>query len=167
MRVLHRKAYKMTFMTSSKQKFEKLKKVSFQIFVKIIWVHFHRNRTKIVEIFIWADRRTDAQTDAQTHRQGSSSGLRYSVLKWLNIKTTKQNDYNSGPPGPPVKGEATPLLVYVFIRSFKMTKYVRIGRGCRLYVSVFSSVTAPQPKRRGHFFNKWQVRCCFQLNPTC
>ena len=30
--------------------------------------------------------RTDRHTDSQTHRQGSSSGLKYSVLKWLNIK---------------------------------------------------------------------------------
>ena len=66
MRVLHRKTYKMTVMTSSKQKFEKMKKVSSQIFVKIICVHFHQNRTKTVEIFIWTDAHTDRQTDAQT-----------------------------------------------------------------------------------------------------
>ena len=80
-RVPHRKTYKKAVMTSSKQKFEKLKKVSSQIFVKIIWVNFQQIWPKIVEII-----HPYRHTHRQTHRQGSSPGLRYSVLKWLNIK---------------------------------------------------------------------------------
>ena len=64
-RVPHKKTYKITVMTSSKQNFEKLKKVSSQIFVKIIWVNFHRFKPKIVEI-INPDRQTDRQTDRHT-----------------------------------------------------------------------------------------------------
>ena len=78
MRVPHRKTYKMTVMTSSKQKFEKMKKVSSQIFVKIICVHFHQNRTKIVEIKD-PDRQTHTHTSAHTDR--GRPGTTYSVLK--------------------------------------------------------------------------------------
>ena len=66
-RVPHRKTYKKAVMTSSKQKFEKLKKVSSQIFVKIIWVNFQQIWPKIVEI-IHPYRHTDRQTHRRTDR---------------------------------------------------------------------------------------------------
>ena len=81
MRVPHRKTYKMTVMTSSKQKFEKMKKVSSQIFVKIICVHFHQNRTKIVEI-----KDPDRHTHTRTYRQGSS---------WDNIFSPEMTEYKN------------------------------------------------------------------------
>ena len=61
-RVPHKKTYKITVMTSSKQNFEKLKKVSSQIFVKIIWVNFERIWSKIAEI-INPYRQTHTRTD--------------------------------------------------------------------------------------------------------
>ena len=64
MRVPHRKTYKITVMTSSKQNFEKNEKVSSQIFLKIIWVNFHQNRMKIVENI-----HLDTHTHTQTHRR--------------------------------------------------------------------------------------------------
>ena len=66
-RLPHRKTYKITVMTSSKQKCEKLKKVSSQIFVKIIWVNFQRIWPKIVEI-IHPYRQTHTHTDRRTDR---------------------------------------------------------------------------------------------------
>ena len=66
MRVPHRKTYKNDRYDVIKQKFEKMKKVSSQIFVKIICVHFHQNRTKIVEIKD-PDRHTHTQTHTHTH----------------------------------------------------------------------------------------------------
>ena len=66
MRVPHRKTYKNDRYDVIKQKFEKMKKVSSQIFVKIICVHFHQNRTKIVEIKD-PDRQTDRYTHTHTH----------------------------------------------------------------------------------------------------
>ena len=60
MRVPHRKTYKNDRYDVIKQKFEKMKKVSSQIFVKIICVHFHQNRTKIVETI-----HPDGQPDEQ------------------------------------------------------------------------------------------------------
>ena len=66
MRVPHRKTYKNDRYDVIKQKFEKMKKVSSQIFVKIICVHFHQNRTKIVET-IHPDRQTHTQTHKHTH----------------------------------------------------------------------------------------------------
>ena len=78
MRVPHRKTYKNDRYDVIKQKFEKMKKVSSQIFVKIICVHFHQNRTKIVET-IHPDRQTHTHTSAHTDR--GRPGTTYSVLK--------------------------------------------------------------------------------------
>ena len=78
MRVPHRKTYKNDRYDVIKQKFEKMKKVSSQIFVKIICVHFHQNRTKIVEIKD-PDRHTHIHTPAHTDRD--RPGTTYSVLK--------------------------------------------------------------------------------------
>ena len=82
MRVPHRKTYKNDRYDVIKQKFEKMKKVSSQIFVKIICVHFHQNRTKIVEIKD-PDRQTHTQTHTQTHAHTDRDrpGTIYSVLK--------------------------------------------------------------------------------------
>ena len=49
-------------MTSSKQHFQNLRKVSSQIFYKIMWSKFHQNRTNSVQI-----KGCDRQTDTQTH----------------------------------------------------------------------------------------------------
>ena len=51
-------------MTSSKQNFQNLRKVSSQIFVKTMWSEFQQNRSKIVEV-----RDDHRQTDRHTHRQ--------------------------------------------------------------------------------------------------
>ena len=84
MRVPHRKTYKNDRYDVIKQKFEKMKKVSSQIFVKIICVHFHQNRTKIVEIKD-PDRHTHTHTDTHTHTHAHTDrdrpGTTYSVLK--------------------------------------------------------------------------------------
>ena len=82
MRVPHRKTYKNDRYDVIKQKFEKMKKVSSQIFVKIICVHFHQNRTKIVEN-IHPDRQTHTQTHTHTHAHTDRDrpGTTYSVLK--------------------------------------------------------------------------------------
>ena len=53
-------------MTSSNQNFQNLRKVSSQIFVKIMWSKFHQNRPRIVEMR-GRDRHTDTHTDRQTH----------------------------------------------------------------------------------------------------
>ena len=81
MRVPHRKTYKNDRYDVIKQKFEKMKKVSSQIFVKIICVHFHQNRTKIVEI-----KDPDRHTHTRTYRQGSS---------WDNIFSPEMTEYNN------------------------------------------------------------------------
>ena len=64
-------------MTSSKQNFQNLRKVSSQIFVKTMWSKFQQNRFKIVDIRD-DHRQTDRQTDAQT---GIAPGTTYSVMK--------------------------------------------------------------------------------------
>ena len=69
-------------MTSLRQHFQNLRKVSSQIFVKVMWSKFHRNRSNSVQIK-GCYRQTDRQTDAQT---GIAPGTTYSVMKWLNIK---------------------------------------------------------------------------------
>ena len=61
-------------MTSSKQNFQNLRKVSSQIFVKTKWSKFQQNRSKIVEV-----RDDHRQTDRHTDRD--RSGTTYSVLK--------------------------------------------------------------------------------------
>ena len=66
-------------MTSSKQNFQNLRKVSSQIFVKTMWSKFQQNRSKIVEI-----RDDHRHTDRQTHRQGSS---------WDNIFSPEMTEY--------------------------------------------------------------------------
>ena len=66
-------------MTSSKQNFENLRKVSSQIFVKTIWSKFQQNRSKSLEVI--DDHR---QTHRQTHRQGSS---------WDNIFSPEMTEY--------------------------------------------------------------------------
>ena len=85
MRVPHRKTYKNDRYDVIKQKFEKMKKVSSQIFVKIVGVHFHQNRTKIVEIKD-PDRHTHTQTHIRTYRQGSS---------WDNIFSPEMTEYKN------------------------------------------------------------------------
>ena len=52
-------------MTSSKQNFENLRKVSSQIFVKTMWSKFQQNWSKAVEIRD-DHKHTDTHTDAQT-----------------------------------------------------------------------------------------------------
>ena len=49
-------------MTSLRQHFQNLRKVSSQIFVKIMWSKFHRNRPYSVQIKR-CDRHTDRRTD--------------------------------------------------------------------------------------------------------
>ena len=66
-------------MTSSKQNCQNLRKVSSQMFVKIMWSKFQQNRSKIVDI-----RDDDIQTHRQTHRQGSS---------WGNIFSPEMTEY--------------------------------------------------------------------------
>ena len=66
-------------MTSSNQKFQNLRKVSSQIFVKIIWSMFHQNRPRIVEM-----RGRDRYTDILTHRRGSP---------WVNIFSPEMTEY--------------------------------------------------------------------------
>ena len=66
-------------MTSLKQNFENLRKVSSQIFVKTMWSKFQQNRSKIVEF-----RDNHRQTDIQTHRQRSS---------WDNIFSPEMTEY--------------------------------------------------------------------------
>ena len=61
-------------MTSSKQNFQNLRKVSSQIFVKTMWSKFQQNRSKIVEI-----RDDHRHTDRRTDRD--RPGTTYSVLK--------------------------------------------------------------------------------------
>ena len=54
-------------MTSSKQNFQNLRKVSSQIFVKTMWSKFQQNRPKTGKV-----RDDHTHTLIQTHRQGSS-----------------------------------------------------------------------------------------------
>ena len=49
-------------MTSLRQHFQNLRKVSSQIFVKIMWSKFHRNRSNSVQIK-GCHRQTDGRTD--------------------------------------------------------------------------------------------------------
>ena len=65
MRVPHRKTYKNDRYDVIKQKFEKMKKVSSQIFVKTMWSKFQQNRLKNVEIKD-PDRHTHTHTHTQT-----------------------------------------------------------------------------------------------------
>ena len=65
-------------MTSSKQNFQNLRKVSSQIFVKTMWSKFQQNRSKIVEIRD-DHRHTNTHTDRRTDRD--RPGTTYSVLK--------------------------------------------------------------------------------------
>ena len=83
-RVPHLNTYKKAVMTSSNQYFQNLRKVSSQIFVKIMWSKFYQNRPRIVEMR-GCDRHTHRHTSGRTDR--GHPGLTYSVLKWLNIKT--------------------------------------------------------------------------------
>ena len=77
---------KKAVMTSLKQNFQKMRKVSSQNLVKVICVNFHQNRPNGVAIKC-CDRHTDTHihththTHIQTHRQASSSMLTYSVMK--------------------------------------------------------------------------------------
>ena len=63
-------------MTSFSQNFQKMSKASFLILANVICVKFHQNRLQ--------------KTDTQMHIQASSPVLTYSVMKWLNIKTTTE-----------------------------------------------------------------------------
>ena len=54
-------------MTSLRQHFQNLRNVSSQIFVKIMWSKFHRNRSNSVQIK-GCDRHTHRQTDRRTDR---------------------------------------------------------------------------------------------------
>ena len=65
-------------MTSSKQNFQNLRKVSSQIFVKTMWSKFQQNRFRIVEIRD-DHRQSHRQTDARIDRD--RPGTTYSVLK--------------------------------------------------------------------------------------
>ena len=84
--VPNKKTYKITVMTSSKQNFEKLKKVSSQIFVKIIWVNFERIWSKIAEII-----NPDTQTHTHTHAQ---TGL----IPWVKIFSPEMTEYKTTVP---------------------------------------------------------------------
>ena len=70
-------------MTSSKQNFQNLRKVSSQIFVKTIWSKFQQNRSKNVEI---KDPDRHTHTHIRTHRQGSS---------WDNIFSPEMTEYKN------------------------------------------------------------------------
>ena len=81
-RVPHSKTYKMAAMTSSKQHIKNLKKVSSQIFDKIIWSKFHQNRPYSFQI-----KGCDRHTDTHTHRQGS--------FRTKIFSHTEMTEYNS------------------------------------------------------------------------
>ena len=58
-------------MTSLRQHFQNLRKVSSQIFVKVMWSKFHRNRSNSVQIkgaYRQTDRQTHRRTDRRTDR---------------------------------------------------------------------------------------------------
>ena len=69
-------------MTPLEQNFQNLRKVSSQMFAKIMWSKFHKNRPKIVA-FRDPDRQTDTHTHTHTHTETDTrtdrarSGLRY------------------------------------------------------------------------------------------
>ena len=66
-------------MTSSKQKFQNLRKVSSQIFVKTMWFKVQQNWSKNVEI-----KDPYRHMHARTHRQGSS---------WDSIFSPEMTEY--------------------------------------------------------------------------
>ena len=55
-------------MTSLNQNFQNLRKVSSQIFVKVMWSNFHQHRPRFVEMR-GCDRHTDRQTHTHTDAQ--------------------------------------------------------------------------------------------------
>ena len=84
MRVLHRKTYKMTVMTSSNKNLKKWKKCHLKFLWRSLECIFIKIGRKLWKIFIWTDRQTDTHTHRRTDRY--RPGTTYSVLKWLNIK---------------------------------------------------------------------------------
>ena len=68
-------------MTSSKQNFQNLRKVSSQIFVKTMWSKFQQNRPKTGKV-----RDDHRHTHIQTHRQGSF---------WDNIFSPEMTEYKN------------------------------------------------------------------------
>ena len=75
-------------MTSSKQNFQNLRKVSSQIFVKTMWSKFQQNRPKTGKVRD-DHRHTHTHTLIQTHRQGSF---------WDNIFSPEMTEYKNVPP---------------------------------------------------------------------
>ena len=73
-------------MTSFEQNFQNLRKVSSQIFVRIMWSKFHKNRPKIL-LNRDPGRHTDTQTD--THRQGSFRTKIFSHTEMTEYKNGK------------------------------------------------------------------------------
>ena len=69
-------------MTSLNQHFQNLRKVSSQIFLKVMWSKFHQNRPRIVEMR-GCYRQTHTHTDAQT---GSP---------WVNIFSPEMTEYKN------------------------------------------------------------------------
>ena len=72
-------------MTSSKQNFKKLRKVSSHIFVKTMWSKFQQKRSKIVKVrddHRQTHRETHGHTtDRHTRTDKDRPGTTYSVLK--------------------------------------------------------------------------------------
>ena len=75
-------------MTSFKQNFQNLRRVSSQIFVKTIWSTFQQNRSKMGKLKAQTDTHTHthAHTHARTHRQGSS---------WDNMFSPEMTEYKN------------------------------------------------------------------------
>ena len=79
----------MAAMTSSKQHFQNLYKISYQIFETIMWSKIHQNRQNSVQIKAVTDR----QTHRQTHRQGAfrtKNILSFEMTEFKNRNTKGQ-----------------------------------------------------------------------------
>ena len=84
----HSKTYKMAAMTSSKQHFKNLKKVSSQIFDKIMWSKFHKNWPNRFQIKS-CDRKIHTYTHTDRRTDRARSGIKYSIISGLNILTRR------------------------------------------------------------------------------
>ena len=131
----HRKTYKITVMTSSKQNFEKMKKVSSQIFVKIVGVHFHQNRTKIVEI-----KDPDRHTDTRTYRQGSS---------WDNIFSPEMTEYKNFKEA---TGQQKPFPRRIF-KPFTVVSLVSLVRFSDVYLRLYETWNMHMERKNTPIYN--------------
>ena len=82
------KHIKKAVMTSLNQHFQNLRKVSSQIFVKVMWSKFHQNRPRIVEMR-GCDRQTDTHTSTHPHiRPDAQTGV-----PQINIFSPEMTEY--------------------------------------------------------------------------